>query len=301
MTTVVLFPGQGSQRRGMAADLFDRYPDTVREASDLLGYSVRELCLEDPDGRLSETRYTQPARYLVNALSWQAARDDGLTADLLLGHSVGEYAALLGAGVFDFRTGLALVAERGRAMATVTGGMSVVLGLDAAAIETVLRDTGLTGVDLANLNAVDQVVLAGPTGELERAAGPLTAAGAFDVRPLAVSGPFHSRYMRPAARAFARVVSGTPLAPPRVPVVANRTAREYPASGIARLLIEQIDHQVRWADSLAHVLELDPDADFVELGGTPTLGGTVRRARQESARRAATRARAAPQEGRSTL
>lgn len=283
MTTVVMFAGQGSQRPGMATELFDRYPDLVRQASDVLGYSMRDLCRHDPDGRLADTRYTQPALYLVNAVSWQAAHDDGLAADVLLGHSVGEYAALLAAGVFDFATGLSLVAERGRVMATVAGGMSVVLGLDAAAIQAVLRDAGLTGIDVANLNATDQIVLAGPTGDLAQAVGPLTAAGAFAVRRLNVSGPFHSRYMRPAARAFARAVSGVPLAAPRTPVIANRTAQPYPASGIARLLVEQIDHQVRWADSLTRLLTLDPAADFVELGATPTLGGTVRRARRAMA------------------
>jgi trans-AT polyketide synthase/acyltransferase/oxidoreductase domain-containing protein len=280
MTTAVMFAGQGSQRPGMAADLLGRYTDLEREASEVLGYSMRDLCLHDPDRRLADTRYTQPALYVVNAMSWQAARDDGLSADVLLGHSVGEYAALLAAGVFDFTTGLALVAERGRVMATVAGGMCVVLGLDAATIEAVLRDAGLAGVDLANLNATDQIVLAGPTRDLAQAVVPLTAAGAFAVRPLDVSGPFHSHYMRPAARAFARAVSGVPLAPPRTPVIANRTAQPYPASGIARLLVEQIDHQVRWADSLAHLLALDPAAEFVELGAAPTLAGTVRRARQ---------------------
>ena len=285
MTRVVMFAGQGSQRAGMGADLFGRYPALEGQADELLGYSVRELCLHDRGGRLSDTRYAQPALFVVNALSWWAARERGLTADVLLGHSVGEYTALLAAEVFDFRTGLALVAERGRLMATVPGGMSVVLGLDAATIAGVLRAAGLLGVDLANLNAVDQVVLAGPTRELELAAGPLAAAGAFAVRPLSVSGPFHSRYMRPAARAFARVVGSVALAPPQVPVIANRTARRYPERGIARLLIEQIEGQVRWADSLGHLLALDPAAEFVELGATPTLSGTVRRARRAAARR----------------
>lgn len=280
MTRAVIFPGQGNQRAGMAADLLDRCRALEQQASNVLGYSVRELCLHDPGGRLGDTRYAQPVRYVVNALAWQAACDDGLTADMLLGHSVGEYAALLAAGVFDFWTGLAMVAERGRLMATVPGGMSVVLGLDAAKIQAVLHEAALTGLDLANLNAVDQIVLAGPVADLAAAAGPLTAAGAFGVRALAVSGPFHSRYMRPAARSFARVVSSKALAPPRTPVIANRTAREYPSHGLARLLIEQIDHRVLWADSLTHVLRLDPAADFVELGDSRVLASTVRRARE---------------------
>lgn len=284
MTTAVIFPGQGSQRTGMGEGLFDRYPDLERQADSVLGYSVRELCLANPDGRLGQTLYTQPARYTVNALSWRAAVDDGLVADIALGHSVGEYAALLAAQVFDFATGLRLVLSRARAMAAVPGAMSVVLGLDAERIRQVLLAAGLSVIDLANLNAADQTVIAGPVGELTAAADPLLKAGAFSVRRLEVSGPFHSRYMRRAARAFAREVHGCPLAAPRIPVIANRTAREYPSRGIGRLLIEQVDHQVLWAQSLSHILSSNPDVTFVELGGTRTLRGTVRRALQQVGR-----------------
>jgi malonyl CoA-acyl carrier protein transacylase len=283
MTTAVLFPGQGSQRAGMGDGLFDRFAGLESQASQMLGYSVRDLCLYDRRGQLGDTRYTQPARYVVNALSLLAATQDGLVPDVLLGHSVGEYNALAGAGVLDFATGLELVAERARLMAEVPGGMSVVLGLDARAIAEALAKSGLSGIDLANLNAVDQVVLAGPADQLAEAAARLLEAGAFSVRPLLVSGPFHSRYMRVAADKYARVLGRYALAPPRLPVIANRTAREYPAepAAIAQILGEQIDHHVRWAESLAHVLSLDPGTDFVELGGPATLGSTVRRARQQ--------------------
>jgi malonyl CoA-acyl carrier protein transacylase len=283
MTVAVLFPGQGSQRAGMGAAEFERYPEVDQQAGEVLGYSVRELCLDDPQGRLADTRYAQPARYVVNALAYRAARADGLVPDVLLGHSLGEYNALLAAEAFDFETGLRLIAERGRLMGSITGGMSAVLGLDAAVIEGTLADAGLTGIDLANLNAADQIVLAGPTDILAAAEEPLIAAGAFAVRPLAVSGPFHSRYMEPAARAFAQALTGYAFAPPKLPVIANRTAREYPGTGIAELLGEQIDHQVRWAQSLAYVLARDPDTEFVELGGTKVLAGTVRGARRQRA------------------
>lgn len=284
MTTVVIFPGQGSQQPGMGDGLFGRYPEETRVASDLLGYSIADLCLNDPDGLLGSTRYTQPACYVVNALSWLAARDEGLVADAFLGHSVGEYAALLAAQVFDFATGLELVVHRAEAMAAVPGGMSVVLGLGAVAIADTLRTAGLHGIDLANLNAEDQTVIAGPDLELTAATGPLRAAGARAVRRLDVSGPFHSRYMRTAARAYADQLARYTLGPPRLCVVANRTAREYPAQGAAALLAEQIDHQVLWADSLDYVLYRDPGSAFVELGGKPTLGGTVRRAQRRTGR-----------------
>lgn len=285
MTTAVIFPGQGSQRPGMGAGLFERYPDLTGQASEILGLPIAELCRSGDGGRLNDTRYTQPARYVVNALSLTVAREDGLDPDVALGHSVGEYSALLAAGVFSFEAGLRLVAARAELMAEVAGGMSVVLGLDAGAITEVLSRSGLTGVDLANLNAADQTVLSGPVDTLAKAAAPLLAAGAFAVRPLPVSGPFHSRYMRDAAHDFAGVLAGYELSPPALPVIANRTAREYPATGAGRLLAEQIDHQVLWAQSLEYLLARDPGTEFVELGGTPTLGSTVRRARQAMAGR----------------
>lgn len=285
MTTAVIFPGQGSQRPGMGAGLFERYPDLTGKASEILGLPIAELCRSGDGGRLNDTRYTQPARYVVNALSLTLAREDGLDPGVVLGHSVGEYSALLAAGVFSFEAGLRLVVARAELMAEVAGGMSVVLGLDAGTITEVLSRSGLTGIDLANLNAADQTVLSGPVDALAKAAAPLLAAGAFAVRPLPVSGPFHSRYMRDAAHDFAGVLAGYELSAPSLPVIANRTAREYPASGIGRLLAEQIDHQVLWAQSLEHLLALDPGTEFVELGGTPTLGSTVRRARQAMAER----------------
>src|SRR6266700_4539231 len=290
MTTAVMFPGQGSQRPGMGAGLFERYPDLTGLASEILGLSVAQLCLSDPQGRLGDTTWTQPARYVVNALSLQAAREDGLAPDVLLGHGVGEYSALLAAGVFGFEAGLRLVMSRARLVAAVPGGMSVVLGPGARAIADVLARAGLDGLDLANLNAADQTVLSGPAALLERAAPALLEAGAFAVRRLPVSGPFHSRYMRDAAREFGDLAGGCELAAPELPVIANRTAREYPPAGIGEILAEQIDHQVLWAQSLAYLLARDPGTEFVELGGTPTLGGTVRRARQSLAADGGTRA-----------
>jgi malonyl CoA-acyl carrier protein transacylase len=286
MTTAVVLPGQGSQRAGMGADLFGRYPELEQEASGILGYSLRDLCLNNPGGRLRETAFTQPARYVVNVLALRAAIDDGLEPDVLLGHSVGEYSALYGAGVFGFATGLRLVTERARLMATVSGAMSAVVGLDSGAIEDVLSRAGLTGIDVACLNAADQIVIAGPLPLISAASGQLLEAGAFKVSPLEVSGPFHSRYMRSAAREFAAVLAGYRLAGPRLPVIANRTAREYPPRGLAPILAEQIDHTVLWAESLDNVLTQDPGTKFTELGSPPVLTGTVRRARQRMAARA---------------
>src|SRR5690348_13345242 len=130
-----LFPGQGSQKRGMGQGLFDemeQYAAVEKDVDALLGYSLRKLCLEDTDGRLKETQFTQPSLYVVNALHYYKSVNDGLIATCVAGHSLGEYNALLAAGVFDFLSGLRLVKKRGELMAKArNGGMSAVIGLGA--------------------------------------------------------------------------------------------------------------------------------------------------------------------------
>ncbi|GGQ76244.1 ACP S-malonyltransferase [Couchioplanes azureus] len=280
MTRVLLFAGQGSQRAGMGRAEFDRYPEAEREASDVLGYSLRELCLEDPHGRLGDTRYTQPAVFVVNALAYRARREDGEQApDLALGHSLGEYNALCAAGVFGFAEGLRLVQARAAAMARITGGgMSVVIGLSETYLRFLLLRGGFGTLDLANRNSPVQHVVAGPLADLEEFAPIAEDAGARMVRRLPVSGPFHSRYMTPAAEEIAPLLRAARLAPPAFDVIANSTAQPYPADRIADHLIAQIDHPVRWVESLQPLAQRD-DVTFAEIGGT-ALTSMVRQIRQ---------------------
>src|SRR4051812_7983533 len=144
MGKAYVFPGQGSQSKGMGRDLFDRYPKVVDEASAVLGYSVRELCLDDPGQQLSLTQYTQPTLFTVNYLHWlRKSETDGLP-DVMAGHSLGEYVALCCAGAFDFRTGLQLVAKRGSLMGAASGGaMIAVIGLSTARVRQVLENPAL--------------------------------------------------------------------------------------------------------------------------------------------------------------
>src|SRR5690606_11244728 len=156
MSTVCLFPGQGSQSVGMGRDLFDRFTDWTAEADRILGYSIRELCLEDPRGELAQTAFTQPALFVVNALTWRARAEDGKPDPVAVaGHSLGEYNALLAAGVFDFAVGLELVRERGALMARVSGGgMAAVIGIAPDRIEEVLAASEAgRRLDVANYNA----------------------------------------------------------------------------------------------------------------------------------------------------
>ncbi|MCY0927953.1 acyltransferase domain-containing protein [Streptomyces sp. H27-H1] len=283
MTLVYMFPGQGTQRAGMGGDLFDRFRAMTAVADAVLGYSVADLCLHDPHERLGLTIYTQPAVYVVNALSYAAARADGSAVpDVAVGHSLGEYNALETAGVFGFADGLQLVVARATAMARVRdGGMCAVLGMDEAVIRLLLRRAGLEAVEVANHNTQDQTILGGPVAKLESAAALLKDSGARAVRRLPVSGPFHTGHMSPAAEEFGRLLARTPLAAPAFPVIANRTALPYTEATMADVLREQIDHPVLWRQTVESLLDSDADTVFEEAGDSTVLTRMLRSIRAE--------------------
>jgi trans-AT polyketide synthase, acyltransferase and oxidoreductase domains len=153
--TTYIFPGQGSQVKGMGADLFSAYPSHIQQADNILGYSIARLCLEDPDNQLNNTNYTQPALYIVNALSYlKKIQEDQTTPNYVAGHSLGEYSALFAAGVFDFETGLKLVQKRGELMHQATGGgMAAVIGLQNDAVDNVIKQNALSTISIANVNS----------------------------------------------------------------------------------------------------------------------------------------------------
>ncbi|MER5339333.1 acyltransferase domain-containing protein [Streptomyces mirabilis] len=282
MTIALLFPGQGTQHIGMGKDLFTRFPDLTELAEEILGYSLRRLCLEDPDGVLGHTRFTQPAVYTVNALAHrQHVLDGAARADVLLGHSLGEYNALEAAGVFDFPTGLRLVAERARLMDATPGGMVAVSGIDTDRLEETLRLIGSPSLHVAALNTPHQVVLAGPKEAIFQAVPRLRDAGASAVTPLKVSGPFHTPYMGQAAEEFATTLMAVPhWHEPAAPVIANHTARPHAVPRIVTDLTRQIDHPVLWAPSIERILDEEPDTTFIEIGGNTTLFSLVRQIRR---------------------
>ncbi len=226
MTTVFMFPGQGSQSIGMGDTLFDRYPDLISEADEILGYSVKKLCLENADGLLNRTDYTQPALYVVNALSFLAKIEDNeVKPDYVIGHSLGEYSALYAAGAFEFSTGLRLVQKRGSLMNAATGGgMAAVLGMDGDTVAAALTELGAETIDVANLNSSRQTVISGIKDDVEKFAPQLTEKGAKRVVILPVSGAFHSRYMKPAADEFDLFLSDFNFGSLNVPCIANCSA-----------------------------------------------------------------------------
>lgn len=271
-----LFPGQGAQRIGMGEGLFEAFPEETARADAILGYAVRELCLAGPMDRLTQTQFTQPALYVVGALTWLRRKAEGAKADYLLGHSVAEYVALFAAGAVDFETGLRLVQKRGALMASAAGGgMAAVLGLEAAQVEDIIRRHGLSDVFAANVNTPKQIVVSGRR-EAVAAAEPLfLEAGASHYRVLQVSGAFHTPFMQPAREAFERFLADVEFRPPTVPVISNVTARPHRPEAVARLMAEQITAPVRWSDSIRYLLAKGlAFEDFEELG--PAGGAVVK-------------------------
>ncbi|MCH2395851.1 ACP S-malonyltransferase [Oceanibaculum sp.] len=271
-----LFPGQGAQRIGMGEGLFEAFPEQTACADYVLGYSIRELCLTGPMERLTQTQFTQPALYVVGALTWLKRVADGAKADYLLGHSVAEYIALFAAGVVDFETGLRLVQKRGALMAEATGGgMAAVLGLEAAQVEDIIRRHGLTDIFAANVNTPKQIVVSGKREAVVAAEPLFLEAGASHYRVLQVSGAFHTPFMQPARDAFTRFLADIEFRAPQVPVISNVTARPHRPDAIARLMAEQITAPVRWSDSIRYLLAKGlAFEDFEELG--PAGGAVVK-------------------------
>lgn len=279
---VHLFPGQGSQHVGMGAELFKRYPQLVEQADEVLGYSIKTLCLEDPRSELSQTQFTQPALFIVNALSYLARIDDGeAQPDFVAGHSLGEYDALFAAGVVDFEQGLRLVQRRGALMSQVRGGgMAAVVGLDEQGVLDVINEESLHHLDLANINSPKQVVVAGAATDIEAAREAFEKRGARYVT-LNVSGAFHSRHMQPSSVEFASFVDGMALNAPTIPVIANVTARPYQADAVAKTLVRQISSPVRWCESI-QVLMGYGVTDFVEVGPGAVLSGLARQIKRSA-------------------
>ena len=263
--TVYMFPGQGSQAIGMGVELFSHFPEQIKQADEVLGYSIKELCLEDPKQQLSNTEYTQPALYVVEALSFLARSAEESVPKYLIGHSLGEYTALFAAGVFDFVTGLKLVQKRGELMSKASeGGMLAVINLPEERIRYLLRVNGLESIDFANFNSPEQIVLSGPIVEIIKANEILVVEAMMCV-PLKVSGAFHSRYMKYAADEFAHFIAPFKFSPLTNEVVANVTAPPYTDNVVKENLVKQITHPVRWTE-MTRYLKDKGETVFIEVG-----------------------------------
>ena len=282
-----LFPGQGSQAVGMGRDLHDRFPTartTFEEADDALGFSLSRLCFEGPEDRLRLTAFTQPAIVAVSVAAERLLREQGMVPSVVAGHSLGEYAALVSAGVLPFADALRAVHARGRFMQEAVpageGAMAAVLGLHAAAVRgacsTAAAETGAV-VAAANLNGPAQIVISGAARAVERAGALAKEAGAKRVVPLPVSAPFHCALMQPAQDRLAPLLAELPFGDAQVPVIPNVLARaETDGAALRRALVEQVTGAVRWVESMEALREGFEPAFWIEVGPGKVLSGLLR-------------------------
>lgn len=287
-----MFPGQGSQARGMGGELFDAFPELTAKADEVLGYSIRELCLEDPRKELSKTQFTQPALFVVNALSYYRRVEESGAPDFLAGHSLGEFNALLAAECFDFETGLKLVKKRGELMSEATeGAMAAIVNATREQIEALLKEKGLANVDIANCNTPMQTVISGPSADIA-ACQDIFTVDRMMYMPLNTSGAFHSRLMIPAAQKFEAFLKKRKFSKPKIPVIANLTAKPYPDKAIVEYLSKQIHSSVLWSDSIHHLMSLSDDMAFVEVGHGDVLTKMILKIRQIAAKASSDKASA---------
>jgi len=285
-----LFPGQGAQTVGMGRQLVERTPparEVFERANAILGYDLLQVCLEGPPEKLDSTVFSQPALFVTSlaALEWLCANKPDVFngCQAAAGLSLGEYTALVFAGVLSFEDGLRVVQERGRAMQdaadSVKSGMVSILGMERDAIEKLCSNTRQPGevLQIANLLCPGNIVVSGHKSASDRIAEVATQAGAMKTIPLAVAGAFHTSLMQPAVERLAKALAAVKLNKPRFPVISNvdATAHDNPEE-IRKLLTQQVVSPVRWEDSQRKLLA-DGYGPFWEVGPGRVLRGLLKR------------------------
>lgn len=278
-----LYPGQGSQAVGMGVALADAYPEALAVfdcASEIVGYDMYRLCADGPIEKLSQTKYTQPALYTVEAAITDVLKINGVKPSMAAGHSLGEFAAWYAADVYSFEEGLTLVAERGRIMEEADpegkGSMAAVIGLDAECVEAVCREIEGTLV-VANYNSPLQIVISGEKHAISAAEILLKEKGAKRVMPLKVSGAFHSPLMEKAREEFADLLEDVVMIDAVFPVYSNVTASPVKdANTIRGLIIDQLTSPVRWT-SIIRKMSDQKVTEALEIGPGSVISGLVKR------------------------
>jgi len=286
----LVFPGQGSQTVGMLADLYAEFPlvrDTFSEASAALGYDLWALIANGPEADLNETHRTQPALLTASVAVWRLwQQQGGATPAYLAGHSLGEYSALVCAGVLSLSDAVKLVEKRGQYMQSAvpagTGAMSAIIGLEDALIAKAC-DEAAQGevVSPVNYNSPGQVVIAGHKAAVERANELCKAAGAKRALPLPVSVPSHCALMRPAAEQLAKDLQTLSFHAPVISVVNNvDVAIAGDAAAIQDALVRQLFSPVRWTETIEY-LAAQGVTEVIELGAGKVLSGLIKRINKE--------------------
>jgi len=282
----VVFPGQGSQALGMLADLAAAHPiveETFAEASSALGYDLWELVQQGPAEELNKTWQTQPALLAASVAIWRVwQQSNGAKPAFLAGHSLGEYSALVCAGVLDFKQAISLVELRGKLMQEAvpegTGAMSAIIGLDNDAIAKACEESAQGQVvSPVNFNSPGQVVIAGHKEAVERAGAACKAAGAKRALPLPVSVPSHCALMKPAADKMAVALENVTFSEPQYPVVNNVDVKvETSPEAIRSALVRQLYNPVRWTESVEFMAAQGVE-HLVEVGPGKGLTGLTKR------------------------
>lgn len=285
-----VFPGQGSQKIGMLADLAAQYPivtQTFAEASQVLGYDLWDLVQNGAQDDINLTERTQPLLLTASVAVWRVWQEkNGVQPALVSGHSLGEWSALVCAGVVAFSDAVKLVQQRGKFMQEAVpagqGAMFAIIGLDdALIIEACKKAEQGEVVSAVNFNSPGQVVIAGTAAAAERAAALCKEAGAKRALPLPVSAPFHTSLMRPAADRLAEQIAATEFKAPKIPVVHNVTAQtEADPQKIKALMIEQIYSAVRWVECV-NTISNAGITTTVECGPGKVLSGLNKRINAE--------------------
>jgi [acyl-carrier-protein] S-malonyltransferase len=283
--TAFVFPGQGSQKVGMGADLlqaepaiFDRYLAAADAAS---GLEIRKLCLEGPIEELTATERAQPALFATSLAVAEVAHNEGLSADYVAGHSLGEYTAAVASGALSADDGIKLVARRGRLMADIQserpGAMAAIIGLDRDTVDGLCGEASAVGsVAPANINTPAQIVCSGEEAAVLKLIELAQAAGADKAIRLKVGAAFHSVLMEPVQKAMAEAMADVQWNDPKIPLVGNASGKlRTTADEVREALIAQIASPVLWIDCVQTLRSEGCDL-FLELGSGRTLSGLIR-------------------------
>ena len=286
MKTAFVFPGQGSQKVGMLKDLYEAYPivrERFAQADEALGYSISQLCFEGPDTELVKTANTQPAILTASVACYEILKEKGFTPDIVGGHSLGEYSALVAAGVLDFKDAVYVVHKRGEYMQEAVplgeGAMAAILALPREEVVRICAEVNDTvgSVQAVNFNCPGQIVIAGATKAVEVAAEKMKEAGAKRAVMLPVSAPFHSRLMEPAAKRLQEELNKIEVKNAQIPVVANITGEILTDGATIKVaLVKQAAAPVLWEDCVATMVDFGVTR-FVEVGPGKVLTGFTKK------------------------
>lgn len=286
MKTVFMFSGQGAQYAGMGKELYENYQtakDIFDQADEVLGYSIRELCFQD-EAKLGETEFAQPAILTMSIAAMEVLKEKGIRANMTAGLSLGEYSAYVASGAMDFKEAVALVQKRGKFMAEAVpsgeGAMYAIIGLDTELVEEACKEATELGIGLAvpaNYNAPGQIVIAGKTEAVAKAAEIAKEKGAKMAVKLKVSGPFHTELLQPASDKLKPELEKMHISAMNIPVYTNVTGEPVAEEkDIIPILVRQICCPVKWETTIRNMADAGADT-FIELGPGKALTGFVKR------------------------